>query len=70
MKANFYLIKALCNLREMDGALLPSQAVGACAQVRVLMAQFLWCIIFVENYSYICFYVSASLNIQANILKL
>lgn len=54
----------------MDGAPLPSPAAGACSQVRVLMAQFSWHIIFVENYSYICFYVGASLIIQANILKL
>lgn len=70
LTCNFYLIKTPCSVWQMDGALLPAQAVGDFSQVRVLTAQFSQRIIFVENYSYICFYVGASLIIQANILKL
>lgn len=70
LTCNFYLIKTPCSVWQMDEALLPAQAVGDFSQVRVLTARFSQHIIFVENYSYICFYVGASLIIQANILKL
>lgn len=58
-------VSVLCTVT--DGR---SSALGDLSQVRVLTAPFSQHILSVENYSYICFYVGASLIIQANIHEL